>query len=65
MANIIVTSVISGIHKTKIGSHRDVKLIVENDDSVPHIDPNCMVVKVPLLENIADELQLHYSGVTE
>ena len=52
MANIIVTSVISGLHRTKVGSHRDVKLVVENDDTVPEIDPNCMVVNVPPIEDI-------------
>lgn len=57
MANITVTSVISGIHRTKVGSHREVKLIVENDDSIPDIDPNCMIVRMPLLEQIP--VQLH------
>ena len=56
MANIIITSVISGIHRTKVGSHRDVKLIVENDDSIQHIDPNCMVVRIPPIEDIPAEL---------
>lgn len=56
MANIIVNSVISGIHRTKVGSHRDVKLVVENDDSIQEIDPNCMVVKIPAIEQIPAEL---------
>ena len=54
--NVVVQSVISGIHKTKIGAHRDVQLIVENDDTIPHIDQNCMVVKVPCLEDIPPAL---------
>ena len=56
MANIIITSVISGIHRTKVGSHRDVKLIVENDDAIQHIDQNCMVVRIPPIEDIPAEL---------
>ena len=55
MVNIIVTSVVAGIHKTKIGSHRDIKLIVEDDNSVA-IDPDCMLVRLPILENIPPEL---------
>ena len=57
MGNIKVISVISGIHRTKVGSHREVKLIVKNDDSIPHIDPNCMIVKMLLMEQIP--MQLH------
>lgn len=56
MADIVVNSVISGLHKTKIGANRGVRLIVENDDSVKHIDPNCMLVRVPFLEDIPPEL---------
>ena len=51
-----MNSAISGLHKTKIGANRDVRLIVENDDTISHIDPNCMLVKVPLLEDIPPEL---------
>ena len=43
---------ISGLHRTKIGANRNARLIVENDDTISHIDPNCMLVKVPLLEDI-------------
>ena len=56
MAEIIINSCISGLHKTKVGAHRDVQLIVEEDNSLPHIDPNCMLVKVPLIEDIPTEL---------
>ena len=52
MVNIIVTSVVGGIHRTKVGSHRDVKLLVEDDNNVAIIDPDCMVVRLPLLEDI-------------
>lgn len=52
MANIVVSSVITGIHRTKVSSHRDIKLLVENDDSIPGIDPDCMIVRMPLLEQI-------------
>ena len=61
MANITITSVIAGLHRTKVGSHRDVKLLVEDDNSVPHIDPNCMVVKVPQIEEIPEELHMAIS----
>ena len=56
MTEIVLNSVISGIHKTKIGAHRDVQLIVENDDTIQHIDPDCMLVRVPCLEDIPSEL---------
>ena len=56
MANIIINSCISGVHKTKVGAHRDVKLLVLEDDSIQHIDPDCMLVRVPLLEDIPSEL---------
>ena len=56
MANIVVSSVICGIHRTKVGSNREVKLHVENDDSIPGNDPNCMVVKMPQIEDIPVEL---------
>lgn len=55
MANITITSVITGLHRTKISSHRDVKLIVENDDSLQDI-PDCVMVKVPTIDNIPPEL---------
>ena len=56
MVDIIVKSVVAGIHKTKIGANREVRLLVEIDDSVPHIDPNCMLVRVPALINIPQRL---------
>ena len=58
MAFITVTSVITGIHRTKVGSHRDVKLLVEDDDTIPGIDPNCncMIVRVPPHEEIPPNL---------
>jgi hypothetical protein len=33
-----------------------VKIHVENDNSIPDIDPNCMIVRVPQLEDIPEEL---------
>ena len=48
----VIKSVIAGLHKTKIGANREVCLIVKNVSSILHNDPNCMLVKVPLLENI-------------
>ena len=32
------------------------KIHVENDNSIPDIDPNCMIVRVPQLEDIPEEL---------
>ena len=40
MTEIVLNSVITGIHKTKMGAHRDVRLLVENDDGIQHIDPD-------------------------
>ena len=48
MVKIKVNSVIAGIHRTKVGSHPSIELLVEADDSIPGIDPNCMVVRMPL-----------------
>ena len=56
MANIVMSSVICGIHRTKVGSNREVRLHVENNDSIPRIDPNCMVVKIPQMEDIPVKL---------
>ena len=56
MTEIVLNSVITGIHKTKMGAHRDVRLLVENDDGIQHIDPDCMLVRVPCLEDIRPEL---------
>ena len=48
MANIIIKdSVISGIHITKIGSHESIALNIEDDNSIQHIDPNCLKVMFP------------------
>ena len=49
---ITLNSTITGIHRTKVGAHRDIPLIVEDDDSVARIDPNCMLVRFPDLEDI-------------
>ena len=46
-----------GIYRTKVGGHKDVPLLLENDNSIPEIDPNCVVVKYPALEEIP--LRLH------
>ena len=54
--DIVINSVISGIHKTKIGANHCVELIVENDDTIPHIDSDCMVVPVPCLDDIPPAL---------
>ena len=48
MSNIIaITSVITGIHRTKTGSHEDVQLLVVKDDEIPHIDLDAMKVMFP------------------
>ena len=36
MADIVISSCISGLHKTKVGANRDVQLLVENDDTIGH-----------------------------
>ena len=51
---IIKNSVITGIHRTKVGAHEAIPLIVQKDDSVQHIDPDCMLVKFP--EDVAASL---------
>ena len=56
MVTIIITSVVAGIHKTKVGSHPEIKLIVANDDKVAHIDSDCMLVRIPPLEAIPPSL---------
>ena len=35
---------------------KEVPVLVEEDDSIPHIDPNCMLVKVPALDDIPHHL---------
>ena len=59
--DVVLTSVVTGIHRTKVGSHREIKLLVEDDDSVPHIDPNCMIVRFPGFEDIPEKL---HSAIT-
>ena len=56
MANITITSVITGIHVTKRSSHRDVKLLVVEDPDAEDIDENVLMVKVPPIEDIPPEL---------
>ena len=55
---IVINSVITGLHETKVGAQRDVRLLVEADDSVGDIDPECMLVRAPSLEQIPPHL--HY-----
>ena len=52
MVTIIITSVVAGIHRTKVGSHNQIRLVVENDDreDVATIDSDCMLVRIPPLE---------------
>ena len=54
MANnqVTVTFVVTGIHRTKFGAHRDISLLVEDDNSIPTIGPNCMLVRFPGIEDI-------------
>ena len=52
----MIHSVISGLHETKVGAQRDVRLLVEGDDSVGDIDPECMLVRAPSLEEIPPHL---------
>ena len=40
MDRINITSVVAGIYRTKVGSHPQIKLNEETDDSVMRIDPN-------------------------
>ena len=51
VGKIILSSVIAGIHQTGVGSHPDIKLLVENDDDVKCIDPECVMVRHPNSEN--------------
>ena len=55
MVNITITSVVAGIHRTKVGSHPSIELLVEADDTVM-VDPDCMLVRLPPLEQIPPEL---------
>lgn len=55
---VIQFSTITGIHRTKVSSCEEVTLLVEKDDSIPHIDKECMKVIFPdqvpneLLDNV-------------
>ncbi len=53
---VVIHSVVTGIHRTKVGAQKDIPLILENDDTVPHIDPQCMLVRFPQLEQIPEYL---------
>ena len=44
--------VFCGIYHTKVGGHKDDPLLLENDSSIPEINPNCVAVKYPALERI-------------
>ena len=54
---IVVSSVIAGIHETGVGSHRDIELLVVNDDNNVNIDPDCVMVQHPKLENLPPHLK--------
>ena len=56
MTRITIQSAIAGIHRTKVGSHPRIELMVEADNSVGEIDPNCMLVRLPPLEQLSPEL---------
>ena len=47
MNRIVIKSTITGIHKTKISSHEDVNMRVEEYNGIPDIDPDCMRVMFP------------------
>ena len=55
---VIQFSTITGIHCTNVSSCEEVTLLVEKDDSIPHIDKECMKVMFPhdvpseLLDNV-------------
>ena len=51
-SKVRLNSTITGIHRTKVGAHPDIPLIVEDDNSIPSIDPNCMLVRFPDLEDL-------------
>ena len=42
MVRVNIKSVIAGIHRTKVGSHPRIQLLVETDDSIPGIDQENM-----------------------
>ena len=51
----IVSSFIVGIH-TNVGSHQEIELVVEEDDSVPNRDQDWMLVRHPERENLPHHL---------
>ena len=53
---IVITSVVTGIHITKVGAHKDISLLLENDDTIPDIDPNCILVRFPNIEQVPERL---------
>jgi hypothetical protein len=53
---VIISSVVSGIHRTKVGGHREIPLLLVNDDTIPNIDPNCVVVRYPEIDQIPSHL---------
>ena len=55
MVRITINSVIAGIHRTKVGSNPKIELVVEADDSIPGIDPLCMLVRMPRKEQLPEE----------
>lgn len=55
MVRITIKSVIAGIHRTKVGSNPKIELNVEADDSIPGIDPLCMLVRIPRKEQLPQE----------
>ena len=54
---VVVSSFIVGIHTTNVGSHQEIELVVEEDDSVPDIDRDCMLVRHPERENLPHNLE--------
>ena len=51
MARIRIRSVVAGIHRTKVGSHPRIELLVEADNSVAGIDPNSNESSLHLTES--------------
>ena len=48
MDAIVIKSTITGIHKTKMSSHEEISLRVEEFNGIPQIDPDCMRVMFPI-----------------
>ena len=44
---VIKCSTVTGIHRTNVSSCEEVTLLVLKDNSIPHIDPDCMKVVFP------------------